>query len=63
MPSREWEPHFLYELGPAFGLSKEVRTGKIYRNGDVWCMLDALFTCDTISEARELSEKRKSEAI
>ena len=39
MPSREWEPHFLYKLGPPFGPSKEVRTGEIYRNGRVWCML------------------------
>ena len=57
IPSREWEPHFLYKLGPAFGPSKEVRTGKVYRNGRVWYMLDTLFTCNTISEARDLSKK------
>ena len=43
----EWEPHFLYTLGP----QREVRTGNIYRSGRVWCMLDTLFTCNTISDA------------
>lgn len=61
IPSEEWEPHFLYTLGSPFGPSKEVRTGKIYPNGRVWCMLDTLFTCDTISDARDLSQKRKSQ--
>lgn len=60
IPSEEWEPHFLYTLGPPFGPGKEVRTGKIYPSGRVWCMLDTLFTCDTISDARDLSKKRES---
>jgi len=56
--NEEWDPHFLYTLGPAFGSEKEVRTGKIYRSGRVWCMLDTLLTCNTISDARDLSKKR-----
>jgi len=59
IPEDKWPPHFLYKLGPAFAPSKEVRTGSIYRNGRVWCMLDTLFTCDTISAARDLSQKRE----
>ena len=59
IPEEKWPPHFLYRLGSAFAPSKEVRTGNIYRNGRVWCMLDTLFTCDTISAARDLSQKRE----
>lgn len=59
IPEEKWSPHFLYRLGPAFVPSKEVRTGNIYPNGRVWCMLDTLFTCDTISAARDLSQKRE----
>jgi hypothetical protein len=59
IPNEEWEPHFLYKLGPAFRPANEVKTGKIYPNGRVWCMLDTLFTCDTISKARDISQKRK----
>ena len=58
IPSQEWGPFFLYTLGPAFGPGKEVRTGKIYPNGRVWCMLDTLFTSETISEARDISKSR-----
>lgn len=59
IPEGTWEPHHLYTLGPAFGPSKEVHTGRIYRNGRVWCMLDTLFTFDTISEARDASQRRQ----
>lgn len=58
IPSQEWKPHFLYTLGPAFAPDKEVRTGKIYPNGRVWCTLDTLFTSETISEARDISKGR-----
>ncbi|MBT2663055.1 PD-(D/E)XK nuclease family protein [Bacillus sp. ISL-45] len=58
MPDREWEPHFIYSLGPAIKPSKEVKTGKIYPSGRVWCHLDTLLTCDTISDARDLTKKR-----
>ena len=59
IPNKERDPHFLYKLGPAFYPSNEVKTGNIYRNGRVWCMLDTLFTCDTISKARDVSNKRQ----
>ena len=52
-------PRFLYTLGPGFRPNKEVRTGTIYPNGRVWCMLDTLFTCNTISHARDVSHKRE----
>jgi len=35
-----------------------VKTGNIFRNGRVWCMLDTLFTCDTISDARDETKSR-----
>ena len=56
--SRERTPHFLYRLGPAIVPPKEVRTGAIFRNGRVWCFWDTLFTCRTISQARDVSKKR-----
>lgn len=60
MKDERWdEPYFLYTLGPAFGPDKKVKTGKVYRNGRVWCMLDTLFTCETVSEARDLSKERE----
>lgn len=50
--------HYVYKLGPAIKPSKVVRTGKIFKNGRVWAMLDTLLTCDTISEARDLTQER-----
>ena len=59
MPDEVWEDnHFIYELGPAIIPSKVVKTGNIYPNGRVWAMLDTLLTCDTISEARDVSKER-----
>lgn len=56
--TKEWDdPHFIYTLSPAIIPSKEIKTGNIYPNGRVWCHLDTLLTCDTISEARELTKK------
>jgi hypothetical protein len=55
----EWPPHFLYKLGPAFKPAHEVRTGsRIKKAARVWCMLDTLFTCETISDALTLTQKR-----
>ena len=59
IPDAEWGPHFLYTLGPAFGPDRIVKTGNIFRNGRVWCMLDTLFTSDTIAEARDISKRRE----
>lgn len=59
MPDEEWsENHFVYSLGPAIVPKKTVKTGNIYRSGRVWAMLDTLMTCDTISEARDISYAR-----
>ena len=59
MPDEEWEnEHFIFQLGTAIIPSKVVKTGKIFRNGRVWAMLDTLLTCDTISEARDISYAR-----
>ncbi len=62
IPSNKWDSHYLYRLGPAFGPEKIVKTGKIYRSGRVWCMLDTLFTSKTISDARDKSKKREEQA-
>lgn len=51
-------PHFVYNLGPAIKPPKEIRTGNIFQSGRVWCHLDTLFTCSTISEARDLTKSR-----
>jgi len=61
IPSVKWSPHFLYTLSLPFAPSYEVRTGKIFRSGRVWCMLDTLFLAKTISEARDISKKRSEE--
>lgn len=58
----EGTPHFLYTLGPAFRPSTAVRTGNIYASGRVRCMLDTLFTADTIAEARDISRARADHA-
>jgi hypothetical protein len=55
----EHGPMALYYLGPPFRPDHEVPTGdRIVRAIHVWCMLDTLFTCRTITEAWELSKKR-----
>lgn len=59
IPEGEWEPHFLYKIGQGFAPSKEVKTGTIYPNGRVWCMLNTLFTSDTISDARDKTKRRQ----
>ena len=59
MPNEEWDiEHFIFNLGPAIIPNKIVKTGNIYRNGRVWAMLDTLLTCDSISEARDISKDR-----
>jgi len=53
-----WEPHMLYELGPAVHPPHEVKTGKVYGGGRVWAMLDLLLTADTVSDARDRTQAR-----
>ena len=62
IPDEEWEEHFLYKLGPGFWPEHEVKTGNIWSNGRVWCMLDTLFTSETIAEARDISYEREENA-
>jgi hypothetical protein len=57
-PSEKWSPYFLYRLSPPFAPPNEVKTGKIYPSGRVWCMLDTLFLAKTISDAKQMSDKR-----
>ena len=59
MPDEIWDTnHYVYQLGPTIRPNKVVKTGKIFRNGRVWAMLDTLLICDTISEARDLTQSR-----
>lgn len=53
-----WEPHFVYQLGPAIRPAEPVRTGLIFRNGRVWAALDLLLTCDSIAVARDRTKER-----
>ena len=62
IPNLDWGPCFLYHLGEPIVPDKIVRTGKIYRNGRVWCMIDTLLTSDTISESRDITQKRLNES-
>ncbi len=56
------QPHFLYKLGPAIELTKEVKTGAIYRSGRVWCARDLLLTADTMAKARDRTRARHEKA-
>jgi hypothetical protein len=58
IPTGLWVPMFVYRLGPAIRPKKPVKTGRIFRNGRVWCMLDTLLISKTISAARDLTRKR-----
>jgi hypothetical protein len=60
-PSEKEKPCFLYTLGPAILPAHKVKTGKIYRSGRVWAMLDLLLTSKSISAARDASDKRIQE--
>jgi hypothetical protein len=36
------EDHFVYRLGPPMCPQKEIKSGKLYMNGRVWCAIDTL---------------------
>ncbi len=57
-PEDVFGPHMLYQLGPWIVPSKTIKTGKIFRNGRVWAALDLLLTCESISEARDMTKNR-----
>jgi len=59
IPTQTWNPHYLYDLGPAIVPGQIVKSGdKIIRSMRVWAMLDLLLTCKTIQEARDKSNQR-----
>jgi len=58
IPNGDWGSFYLYHLGPRVIPNRKIKTGKIYANGRVWCMLDTLFTNKTIAAARDESKKR-----
>jgi hypothetical protein len=64
IPEADWteEPHFLYTLGPPIVPAKPVHNGKIWPNARLWCALDLLLTCETISEARDKTQERLASA-
>lgn len=56
--------YYLLKLGPAMKPPHVVRTGnRIHRSARVWCMLDTLFTSDTLSDALTETEKRRAAAL
>ena len=55
------ENHYLLWLGKKFEPVQKLPTGKIFRSGRRWCMLDTLFTSNTIQEACDISKKRKDD--
>jgi hypothetical protein len=51
--------HVVYTLGDPIRPAHRVSTGKIYRNGRVWAMIDLLLTCSTVAEARDRTKERQ----
>lgn len=58
IPRGDLTNYVLYRLGPAFTPDHRVKTGRVFKSGRKWCMLDTLFTCATISDAAKQSDKR-----
>lgn len=52
-------PHYLFSLGPPIKPPHEVKYGKIWNPGRVYCMLDTLLTCGTIEEAVKETRRRE----
>lgn len=62
VPSREWDPHYVLTLGPAIRPDHEVRLGRsVQQSARVWADIDALLTASTITDAWELSKRRRAE--
>lgn len=53
-------PHYLLKLGKSFKPDHEVLNGQIDNRQQIKCMLDTLFTCNTIQEARDLTNHRRN---
>lgn len=59
----DWGQNYLFTLGPAIRPSRQIRLGpRIHRSARVWCMLDALLTSDTITDALRVTEDRRRQA-
>ena len=64
MPNVEDEyEHFVYSLGKPIKPSTVVKTGKIYKSGRKWAMIDTLLTANTIHEASEISRQRMNNEL
>jgi hypothetical protein len=52
--------HFAYRLGPPMRPPGDVKTGKIFKNGRVWCAIDTLLSgaFATITDARDETQRR-----
>lgn len=55
-----YDDQFVYTLGPAMKPADQIKTGKIFGNGRVWCSIDTLLSgvCNTISDARDETSRR-----
>jgi hypothetical protein len=60
----KWDRNFIvYTLGRPIYPSEEVRSGTLRMAAHCWAMIDLLLTCKTISQARDLSKKRKLDEV
>jgi hypothetical protein len=59
IPKESCEPHFLYHLGEPIRPANTVKNGTVWPSGRYWCALDTLLTCKTVSQARDLTDKRR----
>lgn len=58
-PSETWDTHYCFQLGPPIVPPREVKAGnRVVRSNRVWCMLDTLLTCKTVSDALTETERR-----
>lgn len=57
--------HFVYRLGPPMRPLQDIKTGKIFRNGRVWCAIDTLLSgaFATISDARDETQRRLADPL
>jgi hypothetical protein len=62
-PGETTGEHFIYHLGPAFRPDHPVKTGNVYPSGRKWCMLDRLFTAETVAEACRVSAARQNDSF
>lgn len=57
-PKTETTPHFMYKLGEPIVPPHAVLNGNVYPSGRVWCAIDTLLTCRSVSEARDVTQQR-----